>query len=138
MLQFSEEFNCQIKWIYLGSGHGKSVPDGIGAVVKCVIQIFIAYNPSLLIYTVKYLMIVGLQSHLPSVELYQYSIEVPSFNNKIPSLVAVQGTAKLHEFLTKKTGEEVHLFVKNLSNEESRKVIFNLLQTRNDHTAESE
>ena len=48
-----------------------------------------------------------------SVELYQYSSEdVAGLNNKIPSLFAVQGTAKLHEFLTKKVREEVYLFVK--------------------------
>ena len=82
---------------------------------------------------------VGLQGHLPSVELYQYSSEdIAGLNNKIPSLFAVQGTAKFHEFFTKKEGEKVYLFVKNLSNEESRKVTLNLLQTTNDHTEESE
>ena len=82
---------------------------------------------------------VGLQSHLQSFELQQYSSEdVAGLNNKIPSLFAVQGTAKLYEFLTKKEGEKIYLFVKNLSNEESRKVTFNLLQTKNDHTDESE
>ena len=30
MLQFSEELNCQIKWIYLESEHGKGVPEGTG------------------------------------------------------------------------------------------------------------
>ena len=45
MLQFSEEFNYQIKWIYLESRNGKAIPDGTGAVVKCVIQNLIAYNP---------------------------------------------------------------------------------------------
>ena len=121
------------------SRHGKGIPDGIGAVVKCVIQNLIAYNPSLPIYTIKDLMTVGLQGHLPSVELYQYSSEdVAGLNNKILSLFAVQGTSKLHEFLTKKEGEEVYLFVKNLSNEESRKVTSNLQQTTNDHTVESE
>ena len=84
-------------------------------------------------------MTVGLQGHLPSVELYQYSSEdVAGQNNEIPSLFPVQGTAKLHELLTKKVGEEVYLFVKNLSNEESRNVTLNLLQTTNDHTVESE
>ena len=82
---------------------------------------------------------VALQSHLQSFELQQYSSEdVAGLDNKIPSSFAVQGTAKLYEFLTKKEGEEVYLFVKNLSNEESRKVTFNLLQTKNDHTEESE
>ena len=64
---------------------------------KRVIQNLIAYNPSLPIYTVKDLMTIGLQGHLPSVELYQYSSEnVAGLNNKIPLLLAVQGTAKLH------------------------------------------
>ena len=84
-------------------------------------------------------MTVGFQGHLPSVQLYQYSSEdVAGLNNKISSLFVVQGTTKLHEFLTKKEGEEVHFFVKNLSNQESRKVTLNLLQTTNDHTEESE
>ena len=78
-------------------GHGKCIPDGVGAVEKRVIQNLIAYNPSLPIYTVKDLMTIGLQGHLPSVELYQYSSEnVAGLNNKIPLLLAVQGTAKLH------------------------------------------
>ena len=82
---------------------------------------------------------VGLQSHLQSFELQQYSSQdVAGLNNKIPSLFAVQGTANLYEFLTKKEGEKIYLFVKNLSNEESRKVTFNLLQTKNDHTDEGE
>ena len=98
--------------------------------MKHVIQNLVAYNPSLPIYTVKDFVTVGLQGHLPSVELSQYSREdVAGLSNKIPSLFVVQGTAKLHEFLTKEEGEEVYLFVKNLSNEESRKVTLNLLQT---------
>ena len=84
-------------------------------------------------------MTVGFQGHLPSVQLYQYSSEdVAGLNKKISSLFVVQGTTKLHEFLTKKEGGEVHFFVKNLSNQESRKVTLNLLQTTNDHTEESE
>ena len=107
--------------------------------VKQIIQSLVAYNPSLLIYTVIYTYTVGLQGHLISVELYQYSSEdVAGLSNKIPSLFVVHGTAKLHEFLTKKEGEEVYLFDKNLSNEESRKVTLNVLQTINDHTEESE
>ena len=90
------------------SRHGKGIPDGIGAVVKHVIQNLIAYNPSLPIYTVKDLMPVGLQSHLPSIELHQYSSEdVAGLNNKIPSLFVVLGTAKLLEFLTKKEGRSI-------------------------------
>ena len=107
--------------------------------VKQIIQNLVAYNPSLPIYTVKDFMTVGLQEHLISVELYQYSSEdVTGLSNKIPSLFVVHGTAKLHEFLTKKEGVEVYLFDKNLSNEESRKVTLNVLQTINDHTEESE
>ena len=83
-------------------------------------------------------MSVDLQGHLPSVELYQYSSEdVAGLNNKIPSLFAVQRSAKFHESLTKKEGQEVYLFVKNLSNEESGKVL-NLPQTTNDHPEENE
>ena len=122
----------------LESGHGKGIPDGIGAVVKSTIQNLIAYNPSQPIYTVKDLMTIGLQGHLSTVELYQYSSEdVAGLNNKTPLLLAVQGTAKLHEFFTKKEGEVIYVFVKNLSNKESRKVTLNLLQT-NDHAEESE
>ena len=55
----------------------------------------------------------------------------------MPSLFVVQATAKLHEFLTKKEGEEIYLFVKNLPNDESRKVTLNLIQT-NDYAEESE
>ena len=72
-------------------------------VVKSVIQNLIAYNPSLPIYTVKDLMTIGLQGHLSSVELYQYpSEDVARLNNKIPLLLAAQGTAKLHDFLQRR------------------------------------
>ena len=139
MLQFLKEFSCQIKWIYLESGHGKGVPDGIGAVVNCAIQNLIAYNPSIPIYTVKDLMTVGLQGHLPSVKPFQYSSEdVAGLNIKIPSIICSSRTIKTPWIPYKEGRRGSILFVKNLSNEESRKAPLNLLQITNDHTEESE
>ena len=142
MLQFLEEFNCQIKWIYLESGHGKGVPDGIGVVVNCVncvIQNLIAYNISIPIYTVKGFMTVGLQGHLPSVKPFQFSREdVAGLNNKIPSIICSSRTIKTPWIPYKEGRRGSILFVQNLSNEESRKAPLNLLQITNDEESEEE
>ena len=47
---FSERYLVTFKWIYLESGHGKGLPDGIRATVKKVIHSLVACNPNVPIY----------------------------------------------------------------------------------------
>ena len=47
---FSERYFVTFKWIYLESGHGKGLPDGIRATVKKVIHSLVACNPNAPIY----------------------------------------------------------------------------------------
>ena len=64
-----------IVWIFLESGHGKGIPDGIGAVVKRAIKDLIQYNPDVPLYTVDDFIAIGLQQCLPSIYLYKYTEE---------------------------------------------------------------
>ena len=50
--QFANEYEVTVHWIYLEAGHGKGIPDGVGAVVKHAIKDIIMYNPADPHYTV--------------------------------------------------------------------------------------
>ena len=50
--QFANEYEVTVHWIYLEAGHGKCLPDGVGAVVKHAIKDIIMYNPADPHYTV--------------------------------------------------------------------------------------
>ena len=73
-------------WIYLDPGHGKGIPDGVGAVVKHAIKDIIMYNPDDPHYTVDQLIQSGLQDHLPSVKIEVYSEDVNSLESKLPDI----------------------------------------------------
>lgn len=63
-----ERKKVEFKWIYLKSGHGKGVPDGIGATVKKPIKNILIYNPDDAIYTVDDLLQCDLHIHVPSIK----------------------------------------------------------------------
>ena len=94
---FSEEFNITVKWIYLESGHGKGIPDVIGATVKKAIENLMLSNPSLPMYSVEDLLKNGLQEAVPSIGLYTYEDEHIKFRNAILKLKPMKRTMKLHE-----------------------------------------
>ena len=116
--QFANEYEVTVHWIYLEAGHGKGIPDSVGAVVKCAIKDIIMYNPDDPRDTVDQLIQSGLQDHLPSVKIVVYSEEdVNSLESKLPDIQQVVGTAKIHDVLVepfKKT-----LTVKDFSNKKS-------------------
>ena len=90
-----------IRWIYLESGHGKGIPDGIGAVVKRGIVDLIASHPDQPVYNVSDLVQLELADLLPSVQLYEYSQEdIVQIFDTIPDLIPISGTLKLHEIQT--------------------------------------
>ena len=110
--QFANEYEVTVYWIYLEAGHGKGIPDGVGAVVKHAVKDIIMYNPDDSHYTVDQ------QDHLPSVKIVVYSEEdVNSLESKLPDIQRVVGTSKIHDVLVepfKKT-----LTVKDFSNKKS-------------------
>ena len=73
--QFANEYEVTVHWIYLEAGHGKGIPDGVGAVVKHAINDIIMHNPDDPHYTVDQLIQSGLQDHLLSVKIVVYSEE---------------------------------------------------------------
>ena len=115
-LQFALEYEIELRWIYLESGHGKGIPDGIGAVVKKAIKDVISYNPDIPIYNVLDLLTYGLQDCIPSITLLDYQkSEVLELQNQIPCLERVTGTMKIHEVQYKATNGELYLTAKGVS-----------------------
>ena len=64
---FFAERKVEIKWIYLESGHGKGIPDRIGATVGKATKNILVHKPDDTIYTVDYLLQRVLQDHAPSI-----------------------------------------------------------------------
>ena len=85
--QLANDYEVAVHWIYLEPGHGKGIPDGVGAVVKHAIKDIIMCNPDDPHYTVDQLIQSGLQDHLPSVKIEVYSEEdVNSLESKLPDI----------------------------------------------------
>ena len=99
MQTFSVEHEVMIRWIYLESGHGKGVPDGIGAAAKNAIQEVVLSNPDAPIYDVAALLQNGLQDALPSIEIYVHTTEmINNIDEKIPrKLFPAPQTMMIHE-----------------------------------------
>ena len=96
--QISEDLSMEIDWIYLESGHGKGIPDGIGAVLKTKIDYLISVHPRSAVYTVDDLFRLGLRQEVPSIKLYRFDEEdVDTISLRIPELERVPGTMKIHE-----------------------------------------
>ena len=113
--QFANEYDVTVHWIYEDAGHGKCIPDSVGAVVKHAVKDTIMYNPDDLHYTVNQLLQSGLQDLLPSVKIVVYSRDdVISIESKLPHTQRVTGTAKIHYVLVKPFKKT--LTVKDFSN----------------------
>lgn len=65
-----KQHDVRLKWIFLEAGHGKGIPDGVGASVKRAIQNIVTTNMNTPIYSVNDLMTHGLKSAHPSIKLY--------------------------------------------------------------------
>ena len=89
-----------LKWIYLESGHGKGIPDGIGATVKKVIKDLLLFHPDDPLYNIADLFSQNIQDCIPSIELNVYSKEdVQKFNSSLPKVGEIKGILKVHEVL---------------------------------------
>ena len=116
MKTFCEEFNITVRWIYVESGHGKGIPDGIGAIVKKAFENLMLSNPSVAMYSVEDLLKNVLQEAVSSIGLYIYEEEdIIKFQNAIPKLKPIKGTMKLHETEYILQQQEVTLMIKDKS-----------------------
>ena len=116
MKTFCEEFNITVRWIYVESGHGKGIPDGIGAIVKKAFENLMLSNPSVAMYSVEELLKNVLQEAVSSIGLYIYEEEdIIKFQNAIPKLKPIKGTMKLHETEYILQQQEVTLMIKDKS-----------------------
>ena len=117
MKTFCEEFNITVRWIYVESGHGKGIPDGIGAIVKKAFENLMLSNPSVAMYSVGDLLKNVLQEAVSSIGLYIYEEEedIIKFQNAIPKLKPIKGTMKLHETEYILQQQEVTLMIKDKS-----------------------
>ena len=118
MKTFCEEFNITVRWIYVESGHGKGIPDGIGAIVKKAFENLMLSNPSVAKYSVEDLLKNVLQEAVSSIGLYIYEEEeedIIKFQNAIPKLKPIKGTMKLHETEYILQQQEVTLMIKDKS-----------------------
>ena len=124
MKTFAENNDVNIKWIFLESGHGKGIPDGIGAVTKRAISNVLMENSDKSFYTVNELMNAGLEERLPSYEIYMHTKEyIEQCAKQIPTTLAtIADTFKIHEVYTLFENGTTKLYHKFISIEENGKV----------------
>ena len=116
--QFCEEFGIEMVWIYLEVGHGKGVPDGIGATVKKAIQDLMLRNPDVPMYTVDDLLESGLREAVPSVGIHTYDQEsLEQFYDAVLKLNPIIGTMKIHEMVYKLSNGVVQMHSKDKSSD---------------------
>ena len=123
--QFTSQYRVPLKWIYLESGHGKGIPDGIGASMKRSMKDLVSFYPETPIYTCEDLISMGLRSSVTSISISLYSAnDVKQFNSQLPiDLMPIAGTDKCHEISTELCESGLVLLrMKDLSNEEGRNV----------------
>ncbi|CAF3809581.1 unnamed protein product [Rotaria magnacalcarata] len=110
-----------IRWLFLGSGHGKGISDTIGSSIKRLFDDAIRLNPDESFNAAEELM--NKIKGSTNIRLYLYKKEdVDSFLQQIPSLTTVKGTSMFHELIAKPNGQ---IFAKNKSDEQET-----LLQTK--------
>ena len=116
MKDFSEKYFVTFKWIYLESGHGKGVPNGIGATVKKVIHNLVACNPKVQIYNVDDLLDLKLSDIILSIIVMKHTTDqIDKVKEDIlQDLISAPNTMKMHQVYSTPSGE---FFLKNLSKE---------------------
>ncbi|CAF5106606.1 unnamed protein product [Rotaria magnacalcarata] len=102
-----------MRWIFLASGHGKGIADGIGATIKRLFDNVIRLNPDQSFNGAEDLM--NKIKSSTTIRLYLYKKEdVDSLRLQIPSLSTITGTSKFHEIIAKPNGQ---MFKKDNSDE---------------------
>ncbi|CAF3793777.1 unnamed protein product [Rotaria sp. Silwood1] len=101
------------RWLFLASGHGKGIADGIGATIKRLFDNAVRLNPDESFKGAEDLM--SKIKNSTNIRLYLYKKEdIHSLRMQIPSLKSIKGTSKFHEIIVKPNGE---IFTKNKSDE---------------------
>ena len=113
------KWKVTLKWIYLEAGHGKGIPDGLGAVLKRTIKAMVDMSPGIPIYTVEDLLRHGLKDMVPSIKITTFTTDdIKKKKQEIPSkLTCVTGTLKIHEVLATVVGNTVKMSASDLSGE---------------------
>ena len=97
---YCKEKIIDLKWIYLESGHGKGIPDGIGATVKKAIKDLLLFHPDDPLYNVADLFSLNIQDCTTSIELHVYfKADVQKFNSSLPKVGEIKGILKVNEVL---------------------------------------
>jgi hypothetical protein len=113
MRKYAIDYNINIKWIFLESGHGKGVSDAVGATIKCTFDKLIAYNPDDTFSNALDL-INGVRNNT-NIKLYFYnSSNITNPKKQIPQLKSVKGTGTFHKLIASTDGK---LYAKTVSNE---------------------
>ena len=103
-----------MRWLFLESGHGKGVADGVGSAIKRLFDNAIRFNPDQSFKGAADLMTKIKKS--TNIQLYLYKKEdIDSLKEKIPSLTTIKGTSAFHEIIAKPNGQ---VFAKNKSDEQ--------------------
>jgi hypothetical protein len=114
--KYATSRKIEMKWIFLESGHGKGVSDGVGASLKRQMDDAIAFKPDVSFNKALDLM-VDLKVKT-DIHLYIYDTnDVELVKKSIPILKAVKGTATIHELIAMPDGK---VFGKDKSNEKSK------------------
>ena len=98
MQEVVKEHSLQFNWIFLEAGHGKGMPDGIGATGKNAIKDIVACNPDILSYDVDNLLQNKLAEMIPSMLLHHTTDDINLVTKTIPIIlheVRPCGTFKL-------------------------------------------
>lgn len=122
--KFAEKHKVTVRWIYLEAGHGKGIPDGLGAVMKCTICALVDMSPDIPMYTAEDLLENGLQDMLPSINIQTFTTaDITKKQKQLPvNLATVTGTLMFHEVTAQLEGNSVKMLASKLSGDE-RKVI---------------
>ena len=113
---YCKEKMIDLKWIYLESGHGKGIPEGIGATVKKAIKDLLLFHPDDPLYNVADLFSRNIQDCIPSIELNVCSKEdVQKFNSSVPKVGEIRGILKVHEVLYQFREGQLTTYVKHVS-----------------------
>ncbi|CAF1556447.1 unnamed protein product [Didymodactylos carnosus] len=94
------DYDIDIKWIFLESGHNTGVADGIGgAAIKRKFDEIVAFNPDNAFSNA--LDLINGTRNNTDIKLYLYDTTNISNLKNIPELNTVKGTATFHEMIEK-------------------------------------
>jgi hypothetical protein len=102
--KYTTERQIEMRWIFLESGNGKGVADGIGASLKRQMEEAVAFNPDKAFKAP--LNFMEEVKRRTDIQLYIYDTSnIDQLTNSLPSLNPVKRTASLHEILAMPDGK---------------------------------